>query len=317
MISHLLLQNFKARCNSRNSWELVLMAEHITVEDLKGICRQDKIFEHVSKVIPNFPTPVEFHITEVTHVTDNIGLPKIWESKGFKGFKDLDEVPLLWWSLTVKEKNIEDAEERYLKSVFPDRTQQQIAEQPPFLKEFTTSLSFKNKTSFFGNFPFTFPLTEMIDAYKHQICGDYDPVLRVYQTKLYSRLIAYVVLIHRPQLNEKFKNYPELTSKSDPIAYESGKIIWKAQSICENHYIKMLLDHEKKLATNEPTNTLECYVWDNVRLAFHLEEDEIICFPKERLINSLTFCDMNKIKLTDHFCQTPEEAKEIFKRTCI
>jgi len=70
------------------------------------------MFTYLSKNIPEYPTPVEFHITELTHVTTKTNLREIWDSEGFKG---LDQDSLLWWSLKINEADIRAAEERYLK----------------------------------------------------------------------------------------------------------------------------------------------------------------------------------------------------------
>ncbi|XP_056625506.1 uncharacterized protein LOC130437872 isoform X2 [Triplophysa dalaica] len=280
--------------------------------------RNKKMFRYLPKNIPDYPNPVEFHIREVTHVTNKTNLPEIWKSEGFKGFKDFDQFPLSWWSLTIKEENIREAEERYLESLFPDRTQENLAEQQPFLKDFTKSPTFENCTSRYGNFRFTFPLTELMKEYKQQMCGGEDPVLRVYQTKLYKKAIVYAVLIHRPQLNENFKDYPELTSGT-LVSYESGKIIWKAQAICENHSKKMILNRLNKTATIEQLREYEFYVWDDVSLAFHLDENEIFNFPRERLRECLTCCNLDpKINLSrGENCSTLEKAKETVEMICV
>lgn len=274
---------------------------------------------YLSKNIPDYPNPVEFTITEVTHVTNKTNLEKIWASKGFKAFKDCDEFTLSWWSLKIGANEIGEAEKGYLESVFPDRTQQQIEKQKLFLNEFTTSLSFNNNVSRYGNFQFTFPLTELMEEYKRQICGGEDPVCRVYQTKLYKKEIVYVILIHKPQLNEKFEDYPELTSTSSTlVSYKSGEILWKAQAMCQSLKKRLKLDQETKMATTTTLPREEYYVWDHVSLAFHLNEGKILQFTKERLRKSLTCCNNDSINLSrGENCRTLNEAEETVKKICV
>ncbi|XP_051982790.1 uncharacterized protein LOC127643895 [Xyrauchen texanus] len=308
---------FKRKRNSRKIEELYLQGKHISIEDLKktDCLRREQIFQYLSKDIPEiptkyfipaYPTPVEFHITEVAHVTNKTRLPRIWESKGFKG---LDEKSFSWWSLKINEENIREAEERYLEKEFPDRTSEQRASQQNFLHLFTTSPSFLNDRSRFGNFRFTFPVTELMDTYRKQICNGEDPILRVFETIIYKQEIVYVVLVHSPEMNQKFQDFPELKSSSF-ITYDEGKIIWKAQAICETHTFELVKDHETKMATTEMAYSEEFYVWDHVSLAFHI--DTVLDFPKRRLKESITCCEIDEdIKLSNGEICSLEEAEKI------
>ncbi|CAM4455532.1 unnamed protein product [Leuciscus chuanchicus] len=226
---------------------------------------------------------------ELTHVTNKTSLQKIWKSEGFMGFGT-------WWSLKINEADIRDAEERFLESSFPDRSKEEIAAQQPFLSKFTTSPAFINESSRYGNFRFTFPLTELMEAYKKQMCEDEEPILRVYETKLFKQEIEYVVLVHRPQFNEKFSKYPLLTSinvpkvVSDPssplVSYEGNQIIWKAQAICETHNCQ--LEIHGKTAVTQNMHSHQYYVWDQLSLAFHINKGEVLTFPQRKLKASLS-----------------------------
>lgn len=132
-----------------------------------------KILDNVTNNIPNYPTPIEFHISEMTHVTNNDDFLKIMESGGFKAHEKFS-----WWSLKIDEESIRAAEERYLEKVFPNSSQDQKERQDPFLCKFTTSPAFHIDKSRYGNFRFTFPLKELMETYKEQMCGGQDPVLR-------------------------------------------------------------------------------------------------------------------------------------------
>ncbi|RXN27975.1 hypothetical protein ROHU_005383 [Labeo rohita] len=231
--------NFSPRKNARQAKELVRKGEFIAIKDLKmrDDIKGETISGYLSKDIPEYPTPLEFHITEVAHVTNKTSLQDIWKSEGFKG---LDKDLFSWWSLKINEADITAAEERYIEKLFPDITKEEKIAHPPFLSEFTTSPLFLNETSRYGNFRFTFPLTELMEAYKKQKCEDQEPVLRIYGTKLFKQEIEYVVLVHSPEFNEKFRDFPLL--KSSPlVAYDGHQIIWKAQAICETHNFQVIL----------------------------------------------------------------------------
>ncbi|KAK9981735.1 hypothetical protein ABG768_001259 [Culter alburnus] len=167
---------------------------------------EQQVQKYLSKDIPDYPSPVEFHITEVAHATNKTSLPQIWDLEGFRGLFHYNSFS--WWSLKINEADIRAAEERFLESLFPDRVEEETAAQQSFLSNFTTSPAFKNEISRYGNFSFTLLLTELIEAYKKQMCEGEEPVLRVYGTKLFKQEIEYVVLVHNPQYNEKFKDFP-------------------------------------------------------------------------------------------------------------
>ncbi|XP_051742614.1 uncharacterized protein LOC127508564 [Ctenopharyngodon idella] len=304
--------NMIKRINSRGSEEILLQQQHISIDDLKQtdeIKQEDIYKKYISKkYIPDYPTPVEFHITEVAHATNKTGLPQILNSEGFKG---LDEDSFSWWSLKINEADIRAAEERFLESLFPERTEEESAAQQPFLSKFTTSPAFNNENSHYSNFCFTFLLTELMEAYKKQMCEGEEPVLRVYGTKLFNKLIEYVVLVHSPQNNEKFSQYPLLTS-SPLISYDGNQIIWRAQAICRNHKYQQVINGNQAFFQKLEIKDSEYYVWDQVSLAFQVKE--VLTFPKERLKPSA--CEIftkPKLNRSNEEKLSREEAEEYLK----
>ncbi|XP_067298514.1 uncharacterized protein [Pseudorasbora parva] len=278
---------FRGRWNERNVYELFLEGQHVNIQDLKtrdDIKEEQQVQRYLSKDIKDYPTPVEFHITQLTHITNKTRLPEIWRSGGFKG---LDTKSFSWWSLKINEAEIRAAEERYLESIFQHRTREDRAAQQPFLSHFTTSPAFINKTSRYGNFRFTFPLTELMEAYKKQMCEGEEPVLRVYGTKLFKQEIEYVVLVHSPQFDEKFSKNPPLTS-SPLVSYDGSQIIWRAQAICETHNLQLAI--HGNTAITQHMYTHQFYVWDHVSLVFHVSG--VLTFPKGKLKANLSCCEM-------------------------
>ncbi|XP_073671403.1 uncharacterized protein [Paramisgurnus dabryanus] len=264
-----------------------------------------KILDYLLKEIPDYPTPVEFHIS-VTHVTEENALQEILNSEGFKAREYKDDT-FSWWSLKINEETIKEAEQRYLEETFPDRTQEQREKQETFLNKFTTSPAFDIQKSRYGNFRFTFPLNELMAAYKNQMCGGKDPVLRAYKTTFYRQEIMYVVLIHSPEDNEKFKKFPEIES-SLLFDYNNDTIIWKAQAICDNIRYQLLLDQDNKIAETKDVKWNQYYVWDHVGLAFHFSG--VLHFPKEKLKQSITCCEIDTINLSGSYSSSLEEAEK-------
>ncbi|ROL54803.1 hypothetical protein DPX16_23255 [Anabarilius grahami] len=300
------------RINSRGSEEILLQQQHISINHLKQtdeIKEEDIYKAYISKKdIPDYPTPVEFHITEVAHATNKTGLPQILNSEGFKG---LDEDSFSWWSLKINEADIRAAEERFLESLFPERSKEERAAQQPFLREFTTSPAFNNENSHYSNFCFTLLLTELMEAYKKQKCEGEEPVLRVYGTKLFNKLIEYVVLVHSPRYNKKFSQYPLLTS-SPLVSYDGNQIIWRAQAICRKHGYQQVINGNQAFFRKLEVKDSEYYVWDQVSLAFHVKQ--VLTFPKERLKPST--CEIftkTKPKRSNEEKLSREEAEEYLK----
>ncbi|KAK9981779.1 hypothetical protein ABG768_001303 [Culter alburnus] len=305
------LVNMIKTINSRGSEEILLQQQHISIDHLKQTdeIQEEDIYKiYLSKKDIPDPTPVEFHITEVAHATNKTGLPQILNSEGFKG---LDKDSFSWWSLKINEADIRATEERFLESLFPERTEEERSAQQPFLSNFTTSPAFNNEISHYSNFCFTLLLTELMEAYKKQMCEGEEPVLRVYGTKLFNKLIEYVVLVHSPQNNEKFSKYPLLTS-SPLVSYDGNQIIWRAQAICRNHEYQQVINGNQAFFRKLEIKDSKYYVWDQVSLAFHVKD--VLTFPKERLKPST--CEIftkTKLKCSNEEKLSREEAEEYLK----
>ncbi|RXN09767.1 hypothetical protein ROHU_029470 [Labeo rohita] len=194
---------------------------------------------------------------------------------------------------------------------FPDRSEAERAAQSPFLSTFTTSPAF-SETSRYGNFRFTFPLTELMEAYKNQKCDGQEPVLRVFGTRLFKQEIEYVVLVHSPQSDEQFRDIPLLTSTSSPVvAYDRHQITWKAQAICETHHFQ--LETSGKTVEIQNKHPFQFYVWDHVSFVFHTKG--MLTFPKKKLKASLSCLDLDpKVNLScGENCSSLEAAKSFLK----
>ncbi|XP_060788872.1 uncharacterized protein LOC132893759 [Neoarius graeffei] len=284
------------RRNSRGIMERYISGQHVSVQRLRELIPlrvpPSPMTKNIIKQIPPYPTPVEFWVSDVVHVTDKSGVMGILESEQFRSGVRVFRPPeseFSWWDLKIDKEEIRAAEERYME----DKSELNV--QQPFLEEFTTSPLFQLETSRYGNYRFTFPLTDLMQWYKEQNCGGEEPVLRVYETVTYSQEIMYVVLIHSPEDNERFGGYP-LLETSEWVHYQDGKITWKAQAICETHWYRFDSGEVQRLSTHE------FYVWDQVSLVFHLPKDtkprKVLKIPRERLIEALEACKLDKINLS-------------------
>ncbi|GAA6082780.1 uncharacterized protein LOC113640557 [Tachysurus ichikawai] len=246
----------------------------------KVVTPQDPMMKYLIKKIPPYPSPVKFCVSYVTHVTEETGFRGILKSEQFRPPKS----EFLWWDLKIQKEEIRSAEKRFMKKNFSN-TAQDLNEQEPFLEKFTTSPLFKLEKSRYGNYRFTFPLTVLMKWYKEQNCGGEEPVLRMYETITYKQEIVYTVLIHSPEDNEHFGEYP-LLEASEWVRYQDGKIIWKAQAICETHWFQFVSGEAQSL------NTHLFYVWDQVSLLFHLPKAKALKIPTERLLEALEACKL-------------------------
>ncbi|XP_053489441.1 uncharacterized protein LOC128612971 [Ictalurus furcatus] len=288
----------RERINSRVIKERFITGKHSSLEELKEkMLKQrprDPMVKYLIKEnIPLYPTPVEFWVSDVAHATDEDGFTGILKSEEFRPPKS----EFSWWDLKINKEEIRAAEMRYMEKKF-SKPAQELKKPESFLEEFTTSPLFQLEKSRYGNYRFTFPLTDLMQWYKEQNCGGEDPVLRVYETITYRQEIVYTVLIHSPEDNTRFTEYP-LLKESEWVRYQDGRIIWNAQAICETHSYQFISGKVQSL--DPPETRPEFYVWDQVSLVFHLPKGtkpiKALKIPKERLIEALEACELDEIDL--------------------
>ncbi|XP_053538912.1 uncharacterized protein LOC128633613 [Ictalurus punctatus] len=290
----------RERRNARKKTERFITGKHCSLEELKEQMPrqrpQDDMVRYLIKEIPPYPTPAEFWVSDVAHVTEDSGFMGILKSDEFSaGAEDFS-----WWGLKVNEEEIKAAERRYMESNFPKQAPE-LNQQEPFLEKFTTSPAFQPEKSRYGSYRFTFPLTDLMQWYKEQNCGGEEPVLRVHETVTYKQEIMYTVLIHSPEDNIRFQEYPFL-EENELVRYQDGKIIWKAQAICKTHRCQFVLGKVQELPEIY-------YVWDQVSLVFHLPNCKTMKIPRERLIKALETCKPADINLSWYEGPKDKEAR--------
>ncbi|XP_049896272.1 uncharacterized protein LOC126387698 [Epinephelus moara] len=271
------------RKNRRGYPEKFVRKQHLKLNDLRQVVQTN----YLNKCIPEYPRP-EFYVSHLKHDTDGDGLGGIWTDNGFKSHH---QSSLVWWSLVVTPDDMESAERRLLEETYPDRTEEQTQMQQSFLEKFATSPAFK-KTSRLGSFRFTFPLEEVLDAYSEQFCSGAQPIMRVFETVLYKQEVVYTVLVHSPA-NQEFSDYPLLTDDPDAVcAYRDGRFIWRPEAMSETHSYELIRrPGEKQMEAQKVASYPQFYVWDNVAIALHVEE-QVLKFDSGRLRENLKYCDI-------------------------
>ncbi|XP_031176468.1 uncharacterized protein LOC116065176 isoform X2 [Sander lucioperca] len=272
--------------NRREHKEHVFEKQHLKLNDLKEKAR-DLTNQYLFKEnIPKSPRP-EFHVSHLKHDTEGDGLRGIWRDKGFKDpFSGLD---LLWWSLSVGPDEIKSAERRLLEKTYPDQTEEQLQKQQGFLEKFTTSPAFL-KTSRLGSYRFTFPLKDLLEAYSEQFCSGAPPIMRVFKTILYKQEVNYVVLVHSPDQEHQFSDYPLLTDNPDAVCtYRDGCFIWRPEAMSETHGYELIEGPDQMEVKELFGREVQFYVWDNVSIALHVDK-QVLNFDAGRLRDNLKFC---------------------------
>ncbi|XP_034534299.1 uncharacterized protein LOC117808735 [Notolabrus celidotus] len=283
------------RFNDRGHREQYVSGRHLKLDQLKVVVRGGN--RYLSKEnIPDYPQP-EFLASHLKHDTDLQGLKGIREMEGFRNPKCGS---LLWWNLVVGPEEIETAERRLLETTYPDQTKEQIQTQQRFLEQFATSQVFKS-SSMFGSNRFTFPVKELLEAYREQFCSGAELIMRVMETILYKQEVEYVVLVHSPANQEQYSQYPLLSDNQNPIcSYEDGCFLWRSEAMCETHSFELVQsDAEKKMRAVGAGNYPQFYVWDNVAIALHVG-DKVLKFDVNRLRENLTFCERATVTIVEN-----------------
>ncbi|KAF1378092.1 hypothetical protein PFLUV_G00186060 [Perca fluviatilis] len=167
--------------------------------------------------------------------------------------------------------------------------EEQLQMQQGFLEKFTTSPAFL-KTSRLGSYRFTFPLEELLEAYSKQFCSGDKPVMKVFKTSLYIQEVNYVVLVHSPD-QDQFSDYPLLKDQPDTVCtYRDGCFIWRPEAMSETHRYELIVGPDQMEVKELSRSQTELYVWDNVSIALHVPNKQVLHFDAGRLRENLKFC---------------------------
>lgn len=239
--------------------------KHVSLPELKedNKLKEDNIYLGMED-IPRYPEYV-FEEENVCHVTELSGLKGIIEDGGFRrGNNDC----FLWWGLSVPRQSLNNM---------------------PFQEEFATSLAFQTK-SFYGNFRFTFRLTELLREYS-KFCKKSSPILRVFDTKVYKKEIVYTILVH-PRYIRCYRKYPRLPINDEQVSgYGHKKIYWRCQSPSANYKYCLNVNAEDGQEYASKLNAEKYFVWDNVVVVFYMRQNWVLRFNPKRLFENLSVCE--------------------------
>ncbi|XP_007229507.3 uncharacterized protein LOC103025292 [Astyanax mexicanus] len=284
-------REWRTYTNSRGYKETCCIGEHVSLWEMKMDPQLDNHYLRM-RYTPSYPQPVVFYVPDVMHVTDESGLQGIFTDGGFR-IAHYGKNNFLWFSLSVTDNNIAEAEDNFLDYIYPDGWNQQEG----FLKDFTTSPAFQSESRY-GNFCFTFSLRELLSHYASQFCCNSAPVFRVLGTKIYKQEIMYSVLVH-PRYIDHYKHYyPRLPRGDEEVCgYFQGQMSWSCQAPSGTHYHMFQVDRKDGTVYGSRLGPPIHYVWDHVTVAFHMEPQWVLHVNRTRLYQTVTVCKVAQVNL--------------------
>ncbi|KAM8939616.1 uncharacterized protein RCH25_053316 [Pelodytes ibericus] len=233
-------------------------------------------------------------IKRLRHVTTFDPLSQILHTESLLGLGNL-----LFWSAEICEDDINTARQLALEKVQSmEETQVSLDD---IEKQIGNSPAFDNSASRYGNFVFSFPLSEILSEYKEQHCGGAEPHIRMLRTDMYKQEIAHTVVIHSPDIDlyNESPLVPTLPGhgESPPFVYwreEDGVLCWKPESTCSALKLESSGGVCRKRECPVRCTYRQCYhvnsPWNFLVLAFHLPEGQSLKISKQRLLENLSAC---------------------------
>uniref|UniRef100_A0A1B8Y4L0 Uncharacterized protein n=1 Tax=Xenopus tropicalis TaxID=8364 RepID=A0A1B8Y4L0_XENTR len=250
-------------------------------------------------------------VTTLRHVTTERPTREILASESFKT-QNWSNLPwkhpnarLSYWSIQVPPESTERACLKAFQDLVPPEGSKDLEKY--FNRQFANSPAF-NSASCYGNFKFSLPLSDLLSEYKEQHCQGAEPEFRVLGTAMYKQEIAHIVLVHSPMATEfsDLPSVPIVGGNANPLPFvfrsqEDGKLIWRPEST--SIFLKMKISEKvcsirkcKPYCTDCDDDTCGYYgdncVWNELILAFHLPGNEPLRIPREKLLESLSGCDI-------------------------
>lgn len=284
-------------------------------------------------------TQFPFLVSNLQHVTDLFSMYEVYKQDGFKAteiqsrpeFKDLS-----FWSASISLDDIDGGRQRALENVkgllSPEMA---IMYEEKVREQFANSSAFNQSASRYGNFKFSFPLSELLSLYQASLqdLGFWygEPELRILGTDIYKTEIAHYILVHSPDVTE-FSDLPIVPSYDQnscgplPFVYRKmGSLYWRPESTASALKIKIT---EQGSIINECCLNCDFFitngycrhteegiysVWNHLIFAFHLPGDRLLKVPKHQLLQKLTTCNTEEPYLGKESLE-PEAARKIIQR---
>ncbi|CAH2299149.1 Hypothetical predicted protein [Pelobates cultripes] len=170
-----------------------------------------------------------FAITRLRHVTTQDCLPDILSLGYFNVNNSESSRRLCFWSAEVIPDDIEQARQwafDYVQHMVTAEEAERFQEE--IKGQFASSPAFDNSTSRYGNFMFSFALSDLLEAYQPQHCQNGEPQLRVLGTEMYTQEIAHIVVVHSPD-TDLYHDLPRV--ETVPSTAESLPFIYRPESV--------------------------------------------------------------------------------------
>ncbi|KAM3936625.1 uncharacterized protein RB166_013592 [Leptodactylus fuscus] len=278
---------------------------------------------------------VSFPVVRLQHVTVRSALYGIIKAEGFissrheyetrPGFRDLS-----FWSAQISNEDIEagqqQANDNISRVVAPEDAQRY---QYEFQKQFANSPAFNLSASRYGQYKFSFPLSDLLTWYRDEFCQGGDPQLRILGTEVYKQEIAHYILVHSPHtdLYNDLPMVPSVQSEEDSLGFVywmNNTLYWRPQSTSDHLYVKILQDGSVRKECYNP----DCpYVeinrclhmengiyspWNHLGIAFHIPPEHCLTVSTKDLLENLTPCEKDSVSLGKEYDLDPSEViKEI------
>ncbi|XP_077334491.1 uncharacterized protein LOC143975813 [Lithobates pipiens] len=290
---------------------------------------------------------VQMPVYNVKHVTTKNALDGILDEEGFRIIGNTERrssglIPeerpafqdLLYWGADITSEDLEKARqqayEKVSKVIDPKDAEKFSGE---LREQFGNSPAFRESVSRYGNFKFSFPLRDLLSWYKDQHCEGGEPQMRILGTELYDLKIAHCIVVHSPD-TDKFNDFPEVPTvqgSSDPLPFVywmDGTLYWRPESTSIALKVTVSEDGVVRQECYKPCNFFNrdgtCFhtddgiysVWNHLVLAFHLPNGHLK-IPKELLIENLTACDPDDIRLKEYRAEAEkiiQDLREEFKK---
>lgn len=282
-------------------------------------------FEHIQQ---------EFPVRRLQHVTGESSMDRIYDEERFKitmrairpEFRDL-----LFWSAEIAPEDIREARKesfKEAKEVLPSWMAKRYGKK--IKAQFANSPAFDKSASWYGNFKFSFHLSDLLSLYQTQHCGGEKPQLRILGTDLYKQEITHYILVHSPDQSHQFRNLSNVHTVRHGFVYlKDETVYWRPESTSIYLNVKIAEDpgprtcylpcnfyKEKGYCIHfRDENYKVLSVWNHLVFAFHLPNHRGLEIKKEQLLNSLTACAKIKPPSNEeNKWLEEEEAKDIIRK---
>ncbi|OCT93447.1 hypothetical protein XELAEV_18016516mg [Xenopus laevis] len=293
-----------------------------------------KMISYITRTIPDgfLQLGITFPITNLQHVTTQHSMIQIMKSEFFSAETSIDlpwrhpSARLLYWSVQVPPDEIKKGRQKAFQKVQSKvESDNAKANEEDFNLQFANSPAFNADASRYGNFKFSFSLSDLLSAY-NKLSPGYKQEFKVLGTAMYKQEIAHIVLVHSSDTTQ-FNDLPsvsETNAKPFPFVFqEDGKLYWRPESTAANLKMRITANqcHIRECPVScyyfRTQGTCDHYrdtytVWNHLVFAFHLPDKKNLRIHREKLKEGLRACGILEPYLREKETKlTQQEAEDI------